>query len=38
VRDPRGERINPRNLKQPYPVDAAAVQTVARDSKIFGGF
>ncbi len=31
LRDPRTGRINPRNLKHPYPVDAAALRALKRD-------
>ncbi len=31
LRDPRTGRINPRNLKSPYPVDASALRALKRD-------
>lgn len=31
LRDARTGRINPRNLKQPYPVDASALRPLKRD-------
>ncbi len=31
LRDPRTGRINPRNLKHPYPVDASALRALKRD-------
>src|SRR6185436_20843020 len=31
LRDPRTGRINPRNLKQAYPVDASALRALKRD-------
>ena len=31
LRDPRTGRINPRNLKHPYPVDSAALRTLKRE-------
>lgn len=31
LRDPHTGRINPRNLKRPYPVDASALRALKRD-------
>jgi hypothetical protein len=31
LRDPHTGRINPRNLKHPYPVDAAALRALKRE-------